>query len=68
MRYSVILADPPWRFERWGSDTGNRATERLYPRGPYLELFARRRRSGRDSWGNEVESDVLLAGSRQDAP
>lgn len=29
--------------------------------GPYLELFARRRRLGWDAWGNEVESDVELA-------
>jgi N6-adenosine-specific RNA methylase IME4 len=34
--------------------------ERASP-GPYLELFARRRRFGWDAWGNEVESDVELA-------
>lgn len=28
--------------------------------GPYLELFARRRRLGWDAWGNEIESDVEL--------
>ena len=28
--------------------------------GPYLELFARRRRPSWDVWGNEVASDVLL--------
>jgi N6-adenosine-specific RNA methylase IME4 len=28
--------------------------------GPYLELFARRRRPGWDVWGNEVESDVEI--------
>lgn len=28
--------------------------------GPYLELFARRKRLGWDVWGNEVESDVEL--------
>jgi N6-adenosine-specific RNA methylase IME4 len=28
--------------------------------GPYLEMFARRKRSGWDSWGNEVTSDVEL--------
>lgn len=28
--------------------------------GPYLEMFARRKRSGWDSWGDEVESDVEL--------
>lgn len=34
--------------------------ERLSP-GPYLEMFARRRRLGWDSWGNEVDSDVEIA-------
>jgi N6-adenosine-specific RNA methylase IME4 len=28
--------------------------------GPYLELFARRRRLGWDVWGNEVDSDVEM--------
>lgn len=28
--------------------------------GPYLELFARRKRPGWDVWGNEVESDIEL--------
>lgn len=28
--------------------------------GPYLELFARRRRLGWHAWGNEVDSDVGL--------
>lgn len=29
--------------------------------GPYLELFARRRRLGWSAWGNEVDSDVEMA-------
>ena len=29
--------------------------------GPYLELFARRKRIGWDVWGDEVESDVEMA-------
>jgi N6-adenosine-specific RNA methylase IME4 len=33
--------------------------ERCSP-GPYLELFARRKRPGWRVWGNEVESDVVL--------
>ena len=28
--------------------------------GPYLELFARRKRPGWQSWGNEVESDICM--------
>ena len=27
---------------------------------PRLELFARRKREGWDSWGNEIESDIEL--------
>lgn len=34
--------------------------ERVSP-GPYLEMFARRRRIGWDAWGDEVESTVELA-------
>jgi N6-adenosine-specific RNA methylase IME4 len=34
--------------------------ERASP-GPYLELFARRRRLGWDAWGNEVASSVEVA-------
>jgi N6-adenosine-specific RNA methylase IME4 len=33
--------------------------ERCSP-GPYLELFARRKRSGWQAWGNEVASDIEL--------
>jgi N6-adenosine-specific RNA methylase IME4 len=33
--------------------------ERCSP-GPYLELFARRRRTGWSAWGNEVDSDVTF--------
>lgn len=29
--------------------------------GPYLELFARRRRLGWDAWGDEIDSDVEIA-------
>lgn len=29
--------------------------------GPYLELFARRKRDGWDAWGNEVECDIDLS-------
>ena len=34
--------------------------ERLYPNAPKLELFARNKRDGWDSWGNEVENSVEL--------
>ena len=32
--------------------------------GTHLELFARERRQGWHSWGNEVESDVSVSGDR----
>ena len=35
--------------------------ERVSP-GPYLELFARRRRHGWAAWGNEIDSDVAIPG------
>jgi N6-adenosine-specific RNA methylase IME4 len=41
-------------------DDQYRKIERLYPGRRYLEMFARRKRSGWDAWGNEVESDVEL--------
>ncbi|MFI9636646.1 MT-A70 family methyltransferase [Nocardia sp. NPDC051929] len=31
-------------------------------RGPYLELFARRRQPGWDVWGNEIDADIVLPG------
>ncbi|WP_306359826.1 MT-A70 family methyltransferase [Nocardia sp. CC227C] len=31
-------------------------------RGPYLELFARRRQPGWDAWGNEINSDIVIPG------
>lgn len=34
--------------------------ERASP-GPYLELFAREKREGWHSWGNEIESDIELS-------
>lgn len=30
--------------------------------GPYLEMFARRRRRGWDAWGNEIDSDIVMGG------
>ena len=35
--------------------------ERVSP-GPYLELFARRRRRGWDAWGNQIASDIDVPG------
>jgi N6-adenosine-specific RNA methylase IME4 len=37
--------------------------ERMYPEGPYLELFARRKQPGWDCWGFEAPSqDVTIKG------
>lgn len=30
--------------------------------GPYLELFARRRQTRWDAWGNEIDSDIIVPG------
>ena len=32
--------------------------------GPYLELFARRKRLGWHAWGNEVPSDICMPNAR----
>lgn len=34
--------------------------ERMYPDTKKLELFSREKREGWDSWGNEIESDIIL--------
>lgn len=34
--------------------------ERLYPTGPYLEMFARHKHPGWHSFGNEIQSDVIV--------
>ncbi|BDT94159.1 DNA methyltransferase [Nocardia sputorum] len=31
-------------------------------RGPYLELFARRRQPGWHAWGNEIDADIVIPG------
>jgi N6-adenosine-specific RNA methylase IME4 len=51
----VILA--PRRDHSRKPDEQYQRIERLYD-GPYLELFARRRRPGWDAWGNEVQESV----------
>jgi N6-adenosine-specific RNA methylase IME4 len=34
--------------------------EKLYPETAKIELFARRKRDGWSSWGNEIESDIKI--------
>jgi N6-adenosine-specific RNA methylase IME4 len=41
-------------------DDQYRKIEALYPGRRYLELFARRKRTNWDAWGNEVACDVTL--------
>lgn len=36
--------------------------------GPRLELFARRKRAGWHSWGNEIESDIIMPNDQRVAP
>lgn len=45
LSYSVVLADPPWKFEVWSGDKardlkGNRAAERHYPTMTFAEIRA----------------------------
>jgi N6-adenosine-specific RNA methylase IME4 len=50
-----ILA--PGREHSRKPDQLAQALEAMFP-GPYVELFARRRRDGWASWGNEIDSDT----------
>lgn len=43
-------------------DDQYRKIESLYPGRTYLELFARRKRPGWYSWGNQIESDLAIGG------
>jgi site-specific DNA-methyltransferase (adenine-specific) len=40
--------------------------ERLFPGKSYLELFARKKREGWDSWGNEISCDVEIKSHAQE--
>ncbi|MDR2445768.1 MAG: hypothetical protein LBD58_00525 [Treponema sp.] len=59
-------AQPNWLFAPFQGHSHK--PEELYPiiervsPGPYLELFARRRRHGWDAWGDEIDSDVMIPG------
>jgi N6-adenosine-specific RNA methylase IME4 len=41
-------------------DDQYRKIEALYPGKRYLELFARRKRTGWDAWGNQVDCDIEI--------
>jgi len=43
----------------WKPEAFQDMVESVSP-GPYLELFARRKRPGWHSWGNEVASDIIM--------
>jgi N6-adenosine-specific RNA methylase IME4 len=57
---SVIEAKKPNRDHSRKPEVFLDLAETVSP-GPYLELFARRRRLGWDSWGNEIDSDLEIA-------
>jgi len=56
--HSVIWS--PVREHSRKPDEQYERIERLYPGANYLEMFARYKRDGWDSWGNEVDSDIAL--------
>ena len=58
---SIILA--PRREHSQKPDEARQRIELLYPHLARIELFARQRFSGWDTWGNEVESDIKLDAS-----
>ncbi len=52
--YSPVMEHSRKPDEQYGK------IEALYPGKRYLELFARRKHSGWDSWGNEVPNDIEI--------
>lgn len=50
----------PVRRHSQKPDDQYRKIEALYPDMKYLELFARKKREGWDSWGNEIENDIEI--------
>ena len=55
---SIIYS--PVREHSRKPDEQYRKIESLYPNYSYLELFAREKHNGWDTWGNEVDSDINL--------
>lgn len=47
-------------------EISHKIIERLYPNTEKLEMYARNKRTGWDTWGNEVENDVELTPSLKD--
>lgn len=56
----TALIYSPVREHSRKPDDQYRKIEALYPGKRYLELFARRKRPGWHSWGNEIESDIVI--------
>lgn len=42
MQHAVILADPPWEYDKWKGDQGGRTAESYYPTLSLAELIAMR--------------------------
>jgi N6-adenosine-specific RNA methylase IME4 len=38
-RYKTILADPPWKYEKWGSAADSPTTRRKFPNGQWAKSF-----------------------------
>jgi N6-adenosine-specific RNA methylase IME4 len=59
-------AQPTWMFaplqEHSHKPEEQYAVIERVSHGPFLELFARRRQPGWAVWGNEIESDIAIAG------
>ena len=55
---SLILS--PRREHSRKPDEVYERIERMYPNARKLELFARNKREGWDSWGDEITSDIQL--------
>lgn len=60
-------AQPSWLFAPFQPPHSHKPEEQFavierLSGGPYLELFARRYQPGWDSWGNEIDSDIIIPG------
>lgn len=61
---SSVIISPRGRHSEKPAEARNRIVQ-LFGDLPRIELFARQKYDGWDSWGNEVESDIKLLAEKQ---
>lgn len=58
-KYTSLLREQATKHSR-KPEVAYKFIEDLYPDARKLEMYAREKRSGWDSWGNEIESDLVI--------